>query len=687
MKCIACNSVFTTIEYQSRAADEAQSRIETCPNCPLDASKLTLQWKEDAHVHLERILLKEQATPTGDIYNLSRRCLMYIRCSKPSGKALNATCCNILCTESELYRLYDTGPFQGVCVREENVKQIAPEVELHIALFGKCNYTSLHAYTHFEYILQDADETLFVESCGLWYKVMQVDENDIAQQASILREAYMELVTLNSLGSYIPQSLLGSMSNLSSRGYDLNQVEDSEYNFTVKADGERLWVTLVGCVWLYSRRLLGHKIVGWVVDEQMLAQHKTCYGPTLDVEVFIGHRPVLIDILMTEDSCVSPRGRNIVWVHIEFLDMAARMDHLNTIQTREIHSSYSDAAKVCNTVPYPTDGVVALPHDGMDIVKLKAIKSMELEATSNGDMVSSEGIRVVNVSKGHAWETGCIYEIGMYVHHNQCVFTHMFRRPDKTKANSIAAIHSIVESSLPQQKDKALRTQLWRCSNKAREEVYKLACKRMPGRRLILDVGTGDGQSCDVHSKMPDCSFVLVEPDEFKCIKLMKRLQLKSYETNPRSLIRKVASLKKGNIRYCIVNCKLESILEDKDVCAMLLPELKCCVACFSLQFILPSMHILTSHSVQTIGMCYTYDGVEVGGHIMNSGDISMTKISECTAQVKWGNDSAYEEPAVEKSDFPCDATLLGVKSLMDFSCVSGCASELMDRLIICISN
>ncbi|RKF53225.1 hypothetical protein GcM3_220017 [Golovinomyces cichoracearum] len=313
---------------------------------------------------------------------------------------------------------------------------------------------------------------------------------------------------------------------------------------------------------------------------------------------------------------------------------------------------------------------------------------MELEATPNGDMVSSEGIKILNVSHKHQCEPGFIYEIGMYIKDGKCVFTHMFRRPDKTKANSVAAIRSIVESSLPQQKNKALRTQLWIWSNKARDQLYKFAYKRMPGRRLILDKGSGDGQSCDVHSKMPDCSFTLVEPDESKCIKLMKRLQLKSYEKNIRNLIRKVAPLKKGTSKYCIVHCELESILEDKDVCNMLLPELKCCVACFSLQFVLSSMETLSSYSVYTIGMCYTYDDIKVGKHIINSGDMSMTKTGEYTAEVKWENDSIYDEPAVERSDFPPGAVLLGIKGPVDLPSGPGDsihASKLMDRLLVCI--
>ncbi|RKF80053.1 hypothetical protein GcC1_040036 [Golovinomyces cichoracearum] len=270
-------------------------------------------------------------------------------------------------------------------------------------------------YSQFEWLSSKESSNIYAELYGFWYKMVEVEEYNFLQQASILHEAYTNLITLESLSNYVSQTLLGSMSSLGSRGYDLDGVEDSQYSFAVKADGERLWLALVGYVWLYSRRFLGHRIVGWGIDEEMLRVHNTSYGPVLDIEIFIGHKPIIIDILMMPDSSLTLKERNIEWVHNEFHDMASRIQYLNSVQTRKLYNSYSEALDACSEVQYSTDGVVALHRDGIDIVKLKTIKSMELEATPNGDMVSSEGIKILNVSHKHQCESGFIYEIGMYI--------------------------------------------------------------------------------------------------------------------------------------------------------------------------------------------------------------------------------------------------------------------------------
>lgn len=83
MKCAACNSKFTTIEYQARAADEAQTVIETCPKCPLDAGKLTLEWKEEAHTHLKRMLSSEKSTSVVTAHSLHTIHMLYLRYRRP----------------------------------------------------------------------------------------------------------------------------------------------------------------------------------------------------------------------------------------------------------------------------------------------------------------------------------------------------------------------------------------------------------------------------------------------------------------------------------------------------------------------------------------------------------------------------------------------------------------------------
>ena len=84
-----------------------------------------------------------------------------------------------------------------------------------------------------------------------------------------------------------------------------------------------------------------------------------------------------------------------------------------------------------------------------------------------------------------------------------------------------------------------------------------------PSSRIILDIGTGDGQSTDDHIRSTEYSYVFVEPDQSKRQSLKSQLRVKQILTAPRQVLQFLSQLKTGKAKYAIVNCKLDDLLDD----------------------------------------------------------------------------------------------------------------------------
>lgn len=75
----------------------------------------------------------------------------------------------------------------------------------------------------------------------------------------------------------------------------------------------------------------------------------------------------------------------------------------------------------------------------------------------------------------------------------------------------------------------------------------------------------------------------------------------------------------------------------------IILSEIRCCVACFSAHFVVEELNILASRDRLIVGCCYLYDDVQVGDSIIDVDGISMKRVEENKAAIKWGIDSIYE--------------------------------------------
>jgi hypothetical protein len=676
MKCLACGSILETIEYQARSADEAQRSVTTCPKCPLNATKLDI-WSDPrpSHIHLKRSIAKTTNQVKFKPKSIVTKYLVSGKTSlswDPSMK--EATCSNAIDNNGYLFRQYTTGPFINMCFHELKESSLGPNVKMTTIHTTGLTMDRADSYTYFTYKHVEENEKLLLisyDKISVWIVVMlEVDTSDKLQET--LELMYTKYIKLEFLNDHIPRTQLDSMANLSARASDAASVPKDQYLFSTKADGERLWLSRIGCIWVFSRRLMKHAIVGWHVDINLRDISNGKYSPVLDVEMMIGHKAILIDVLMLSDGSFAPQNRTIEWIYEQFDNLCFDFKYLDSIHKRSLRKTYELAKTDCSTVNYPTDGIVALPIVGIDMIKLKSIKSIELMLVSDGILQSAEGIPILQIKDYKSYEIDAIYEVGISIKGTDYTIHHLFRRPDKPKANGIDAIRSIIESAFIRLPDNATRMALWRWSNEVRAEVYSRARAMLPGKRIIMDIGTGDGQSSDNHMKSSGCSFILVEPDERKCESMRRRLGIKSYEKDPRILIRLLSSLKTGRMTYCIMNCTIQSILDDDAVSSMILPELKCAVACFSAQFVVNYISRFTSASIPFLGTCYLYDGIGIGESIINTGGISMTRVDDDRAVVTWGRDQPYFEPCIESDDFPAGVILTNASRIVEFPSQTG---------------
>jgi hypothetical protein len=461
--------------------------------------------------------------------------------------------------------------------------------------------------------------------------------------------------------------MLGSMSSLSTRGYDAFEVSEDEYWFAPKPDGERMWITRIGMVWVYSRRLVRHSIIGWFVDDSIVASAHNNIGPTIDVEIMMGHGPIIIDVLLDEHGTISQEHRPLQWVSDTQTRLCNLFSYIRTIHQRQFRSTVSQAQMDCDIAPYPSDGIVAIPKLGSDMVKLKGVKSIELILHDDMVLRTSDDVALFRIKNRSNYQVGSIIEVRFTIEECECIVHEIFERPDKVTANSIEAVRSVIESSITRLSDNVIRTALWRWSNNIRGEIYSRAHAMNMDRRIIMDIGTGDGQSLDVHIRSSQCSYILVEPNPDKCRALQQRLRLKSFATEPRQLLQVISQLKTGKIRYYIINCTLEAILDDANVRSAVLRDLKCAIACFSAQYVIRQIPIFLGSGVPFIGVCYMYDDVDVGDSIINSHGLSMTRLDGSTASVKWGRDAPYIEPAIDSEDVPPGIVMTKATDLVEF--------------------
>lgn len=229
-----------------------------------------------------------------------------------------------------------------------------------------------------------------------------------------------------------------------------------------------------------------------------------------------------------------------------------------------------------------------------------------------------------------------------------------FQRVDKDTANSSMVIHEILsfDCGNMQYGENERRAILIWC-NTLRSRIIEDVSHIDSNKSIVLDVGTGTGQSLDSFIALEHTSFVLVEPDEQRCKTIVKRLGIKRYETSPDQLIIKVRALKSRSIRFCVINCTLNDLWNCINLRTTLFPEFRAIICMFSIHYLLEDLQNITEEvNVPIYGCIYTYDKAADDGTLIDFCGILMKRTSDDTCEVKWGRDKKYSEPHTLRSDY-----------------------------------
>jgi hypothetical protein len=653
MKCQSCGSTIEVISAQTRSADEGATYIRTCPKCPLNVSTF-LSPRIEPHIYIPRFEQENRELPVIQTDEYTDTFKLCIRISQPrTFQMYDGMCYNAVGEEGSIFKCFTSGPYKDLCIREISQESVAPLVSLvhyriarsqntHDRTYRGIKYASFSEYTE---ILLGQDRYVF---CDLDTMSME----SICEGIDIL---YLAGYAPKNLSDFMSRSTLGTMSNLTARGYDRSGDLPLGCKKSVKPDGERMWLSRSGVVWLFSRRLLGHEIVTWVTDKSIDPDLIHSSGPCIDVEVMYNHPNILIDVLVDEVGNISKQQRTLSWIESKMLELQEMFQYLMTIELREWFDTVEEAEKYRELCTYPTDGVVAVQQDSTDMFKIKSVKSMELRV--QGDkLLTDEGIELVKFEGDHGYSEGSIVEVRFNSKDGQLSLLEHFLRTDKVSANKMSAIQMILQSLSSSDSPNVLRNQLWRWSNMLRTMLYNRAIRMCKDKHIIMDIGTGEGQS--VESFVKGKSYILVEPNEQRCIMLARRIGVRQQDIrkDPRSLIPAMTRLIHGSLKYIVLNCTLLDILNDITVCKNITNIVGCCVSSFSAQFVadlVPSLREL--YGIPFIGSCYMYDGIGIGESIIDSSGISMTRTSDTEASVKWGKDKIYVEPALRLENVSTD--------------------------------
>lgn len=682
MKCKGCSSELQKIEYQSRSADEAHSSTYRCPHCPLNIDKF-YNVSRLPHLYLLRSTRTYKTTPFIDSTELYTSKILCVKSKYTSrfreNEIYDAKACNYIDLNSVLFKSYSTGPWSYKARSVQTTEYIGLNAKIESILCIDNAPNQGVQYIDFQYIvIQGYTGILDGEYITVVHEIKDESDTSVLNH---LFELYLMGFLPTNLPSYINRISLGSMSNMTARAYDAVSAEDYRHDFSTKPDGERMWLVRAGSTWLYCRRLLDFEIVAWYIDDSLSYMQKNTIAPVLDLEVMVDFPCILIDILSNVNGQLSPYDRNTKWITLKMHTLKQQFSYLKLIHMREFFETAQDAVDYAKTVPYPTDGLVAISQDGTDMKKLKPFRSVELQLNEDGTLSTREGNKIFKILENLQYPVGSIIEVRFSVD-NGCIKIHeSFQRFDKKSPNTNSALDSIIESSIQTNAQSMVRTLLWRWSNKLRFYIYRRANSVNTAKNIILDIGSGSGQSTEAFDKIPDCSFILVEPDEGKCKQLSRRLGVRQIHKDPRSIITAIPALKQGNRKYHVLNTNLELILLDKAVVTNIKGVLRCSIASFSSHFIANSIDNLISLGIPFIGCYYSYNGLTVGDSIIDTAGITMRKVSDERATVKWGTDNVYDEPTSDPA-----TESLRVNSLNAIEIVPAPISDKYDPVYIACS-
>lgn len=674
----------TVVYYQRRAADEPPDKVTFCSACPIDARKLTSDTintesvkksdrsqraparlpRDNAPVQLRKVATRVLLVSTGAA---SRRCMRLAAETRRSALLCKRVCA-LLNNKVEVVQ-YVVGSvlYGGVSVVERK-QMLSPFVEMRTVSVYACDssiilgtQTTVDGY---EVALNGIPHTdaatlrmLPGERAPTIIMVVSrepIEGNGHCDGAILgsLNELLLRYGTEESIHTFTDVNTVSSLYIRSARSYDWNMAPKEGFKYSWKPDGVGYWCVRYGCVWLFCLPRLGARIVGWVVCDRV--RNGGGAGAILHVEVMVGHTSILLDVLASHDGAPTPMTRGMEDVFRYFDEVS--LDGL-CIGTKEYFESAEDL--VANgKPPYPVDGIVGTRSTSTDIIRIKDARSIELVIGDDGELYSSDGIHVASSPVGDRYEAGTVIEVRFTLSavDGSVTVTDVFPRGDKEKANSYDACLDIFNAASCMPDALARRHTLSWC-NSVRKVLHSLASRGTGVGRVVLDIGAGDGQAVSDYAMGSNATYLLVEPDEARCVKLVRRLDEATrggcrYYPTTDGLLKAVSMLSKGTVRFIVVRATLSEVLRDGQVLDSLRTCVRCCVATFSISYVAEELKKLSLAGISVVGCGYLYDSANRDGYIVNSAGVVMRKISDGIAEVKWGGDTKYHEPVVTTGDF-----------------------------------
>lgn len=659
--CMGCGAETRLVEHQTRAADEPQTIIRTCSNCPVDPSKLSGQCSPPKLPLRHRVTHTRGLSSTlgitpmetfrqmvldvpvfGDCINDFPNPTTQYRTSVYAGSKLHGS----IIREIETY--HHTGLNSRCSTREYQRNDLGFGIRLlhlNVTRFAPAEHPSqfMDEGVVREFQLTPSLPAFVYRVAGTTY--VSVDCTACGWNVA-LRAVLTRSYCMPSLQYVINKSAIATLRNISPRAWDHPIGELEDHLYTAKVDGERSWCVLDSDIALCFKHGGSRYTWGWFILDPPIQSKAPV---VIDVEYCGPHGIFFIDMLTSADGTYASPSRTMTH-SLEQLRLLDPKRRGLPIRVRSYSTTLAQAMERMKLLPYPADGIIAIHKSGTTAKKLKSVRSVELRVHGDGALYTEDGkLALRKFTPPIPLSTGDIIEVRFRESKSsgKITITEMFRRVDKVTANDSAAFTSILTSlsTKTHKNDEDRRAALMWC-NSLRRHLFRMALTADPNKKIILNIGAGSGQSLDELSHDSSVSIVHIEPDAENCRRLAIRGSYGKVMTSPRELLSCIRSLKTRAMTGCVINCTLQDLMLDDEVCLALVKELRAAIATFSAHFVYDEIQHMVSHwNVRIYGCLYAYDNVEVGQVLVDSCGVKMARTSQDVCSVRWGSDTDYTEP------------------------------------------
>lgn len=677
-KCRACGSAYQTSEVQMRSADEAHTSITSCPNCPVDINKIDSNKVPsnpvmgiNRRVRRSISVVPRRYSISSSIYSIvfdipNNHEFMKVNLPMHHLTALtpfygnNDLHNNIV---SAAYTVID-GMFKDMCIRFKDRKAIGigAYIDTYDMLRSSTGSNSDNvAVRRGNYVL---DNTLDIRyPCYIYNEFNSKSRSYIielgynAPSTNIIKGIINTVYNINMLpqnvSKHISNDTIAKLNNLSPRGWDASAPPKSGYTFTCKPDGQNIWLFWIGHIWYkFGPRCKGG-IKSWMWSDTINSSDMII----VNVEDMMSYGCIVIDCFTDDKGNIASSTRDINWiVHISN-NISVLCPDVPLI-TREYFKDYDSALKYTGNLSYPIDGIVAIRDGSTEMLKIKSVKSMELRLNEDGILYTSDSIPVIkcpdNIASKHTGKDAILEVRFKVVNNNNIHVTDIFPRTDKTLANNSNAVSNIMRSAYnvltPDDNDRRMAL-LW--CNDLRKHIYDRVSSYNTTRSIIVDIGTGTGQSLDSMSHMENVSFIHIEPDSTRCKSIARRLNIQKVITNINDIITSIRQLKTRAVKHEILNCSIGDLIANHKVSELIFSEARCVTCTFSMQFIIKELNYIRSvHNLSIFGCGYVYDNMNSKGILIDKCGVLMKQVNDKEASISWGGDKKYNEPITLIRDY-----------------------------------